>query len=153
MRKIHRTIVAALIISKDGKLLMGMKDPKKGGVYSDCWHIPGGGIEDREDELTALKRELIEEVGINISEQKVQLVDYAGSGESEKTLSDGEKVLCEMSFHVYRVDLNELANQIKIKLNDDLVKTEWTDLSKLKDFKLTPPSIKLFTRLGWLAKA
>ena len=34
MRTIHRTIVSALIFSKDGKLLMGMKDPKDGGVYA-----------------------------------------------------------------------------------------------------------------------
>jgi hypothetical protein len=42
MREIERTIVSALIFSQDGKLLMGKKDPAKGGVYPDCWHIPGG---------------------------------------------------------------------------------------------------------------
>lgn len=41
MREIERQIVSALIFSKDGKLFQGMKDPNKGGVYSDCWHIPG----------------------------------------------------------------------------------------------------------------
>lgn len=48
MRKINRIIVAALIFSKDGKLLMGTKDPRRGGVYSDCWHLPGGGVEEGE---------------------------------------------------------------------------------------------------------
>jgi hypothetical protein len=32
MRRIPRNIVAAVIISKDNKLFLGMKDPKEGGV-------------------------------------------------------------------------------------------------------------------------
>jgi 8-oxo-dGTP pyrophosphatase MutT (NUDIX family) len=27
---------------------MGQKDPNKGGVYSDYWHIPGGGVDNGE---------------------------------------------------------------------------------------------------------
>jgi 8-oxo-dGTP pyrophosphatase MutT (NUDIX family) len=67
MRTIHRTIVSALIFSKDGKLLMGMKDPKNGGVYADCWHIPGGGVDEGETKEQALRREMLEEVGIDIA--------------------------------------------------------------------------------------
>lgn len=129
---------------------MGMKDPSKGGVYSDSWHIPGGGIDDGESEEAALKRELIEEVGIDISNQKVQLLDRNGHGTSEKTLSTGETVLCEMSFHVYRVDLDTSAKKVRTKLNDDLVKIEWVSTGSLREYKLTPPSEKLFARLGWL---
>lgn len=150
MRTIYRTIVSALIFSKDGKLLMGMKDPAKGGVYSDCWHIPGGGIDEGEDELVALQRELMEEVGIDITGQKVILIDSSGSGQSEKTLAGGEKVICEMSFHVYRIDLNQSVDKIQVMLNDDLVRIEWIDLSDLLKYKLTPPSRKLFTKLRWL---
>lgn len=152
MKTIHRTIASALIISKDRKLLMGMKDPAKGGVYVDCWHIPGGGIDEDEHEITALKRELLEEVGIDITNQKVSLVSDDDRGESEKTLSDGEKVLCEMSFHVYRVDLDRIASEVEILLSDDLVKTKWVDLSQLSKYKLTPPSQNLFEKLGWIKK-
>lgn len=44
-----------------------MKDVNKGGVYTDCWHIPGGGIEEGEDKNSALMREVKEETGIDIS--------------------------------------------------------------------------------------
>lgn len=150
MKTIHRIIVSALIISKDAKLLMGMKDPSKGGVYPDAWHIPGGGIEAGEDEVTALQREVMEEVGIDITAEKVTLIDTEGTGESEKTLATGETVLCQMSFHVYRVDLAKAATEYRLKLNDDLVKTEWVETSYLSKYKLTPPSVRTFTLLGWL---
>lgn len=65
MRKIKREIVSALLFSKDNKLLMGKKDPTKGGVYPDCWHLPGGGVDDGESLVDALKREVIEEVGMH----------------------------------------------------------------------------------------
>ncbi len=150
MRSVHRTIVSALVMSQDGKLLMGKKHQSKGGVYADCWHIPGGGVDNGEDEKTALKRELREEIGIDITGQNVQLIDDGGSGQSKKTLDDGEKVLCKMSFHVYRVDLNQLADDVELKLDDDLVKVEWVNLMNLNNYKLTPPSQKLFRKLGWV---
>jgi 8-oxo-dGTP pyrophosphatase MutT (NUDIX family) len=150
MRKIQRQIVSALVISKDQKLLMGMKDSSKGGVYSDCWHIPGGGVEEGEDQVKALQREIMEEVGIDISACKVEIVDDKGSGVSVKKLKDGEEVECQMQFFVYRVDINKNAHDISVQLDDDLVKYEWASLNDLRNYKLTPPSISLFQRLKWL---
>ena len=70
MREIERDIVSALIFSKDGKLFQGMKNAKKGGVYSDCWHLPGGGVNDGENKEEALKREVKEETGLKILDIK-----------------------------------------------------------------------------------
>lgn len=151
MRTVHRDIVSALIFSKDGKLLMGMKDPNDGGVYADCWHIPGGGIDEGESQTDALRREVLEEVGIDITNCKVTLADDQGRGETEKTLKDsGEKVLCKMKFNVYRVDVSKAASEITIELSDDLVEVAWVELQNLKNYRLTPPSIKLFKRLGYM---
>lgn len=152
MREIQRHIVSALIFSRDGKLFQGMKDPSQGGVYSDCWHIPGGGIDEGEDDKTALIREIQEETGIDISSYSIELVDDIGRGESKKTLKDsGEKVLCKMTFSVYNVVVDDRdADEISVSLNDDLVKYQWANLADLKTIKLTPPSVALFTRLGYL---
>jgi len=150
MRAIRRTIVSALIFSKDGKLLMGMKDPNGGGVYADCWHIPGGGVDEGETKEQALRRELLEEVGIDIADRRVSLVDDQGNGKTEKTLKDtGETVLCKMQFNVYRVDIDKNADEIETKLSDDLVKLEWVEPGKLSEYKLAPPSAALFERLGY----
>jgi 8-oxo-dGTP pyrophosphatase MutT (NUDIX family) len=152
MRIIRRDIVSALIFSRDGKLFQGMKDPTKGGVYADCWHIPGGGIDEGEDKITALKREIFEETGIDINPYSIEFVDDKGRGQSEKILkTTGEKVLCDMIFNVYKIVISDKdANQINISLNDDLVKYTWTDSKDFGALKLTPPSVELFKRLGYL---
>jgi 8-oxo-dGTP pyrophosphatase MutT (NUDIX family) len=149
VRSINRQIVSALILSKDNKLFMGMKDTTKGGVYSDCWHIPGGGVEENENIIEALKREIKEETGIDISTLKIDLIDDKGKGTSIKMLKNGEEVECHMQFNVYKITVPKLSNNIGIKLNDDLVKYAWVDINKLNEYKLTPPSIELFKRIGW----
>jgi hypothetical protein len=78
-------------------------------------------------------------------------VTTEGRGESEKRLKDtGTTVLCKMRFFVYTAVLDEEAQDVVVKLSSDLVRYQWTALAKLKDRKLTPPSIALFTRLGYL---
>jgi len=84
VRSIYRTIVSGLIFSKDGKLLMGQKNLKSGGVYADCWHIPGGGVDEGETQKQALRREILEEVSIDIADCQVVLADDQGSGETER---------------------------------------------------------------------
>jgi 8-oxo-dGTP pyrophosphatase MutT (NUDIX family) len=151
MRTIHRTIVSALIISKDNKLLLGMKDPNSGGVYLDCWHLPGGGVDEGETQAQALKREMLEEVGIDIAPYNPLLVDDQGIGESEKILKDtGEKVLCRMQFNYYRVGIDKNADDVTVSTNDDLVKLEWADIARLQEYRHTPPSLEVFKRLGYI---
>lgn len=150
MNTTHRTIVSGLIFSSDGKLLMGKKDPKKGGVYANCWHLPGGGVDDRETLAQAVVREIREEVGIAVKEAQCVLIDDKGSGESIKTI-DGEEVLCQMQFNVFRIELATTAEETSVILNDDLVEYGWFAPEELRAAKLTPPSVELFMRLGYLS--
>ena len=150
MRTIQRSIVSAVVFSKDGKLLMGKKNPR-GGVYADCWHIPGGGVGERETKEQALTREVFEETGLDISDSKLALADDVGTGEAEKILQpSGEKVRCLMHFSVFRVDLSQNASELRLQPGDDLITLEWVAPAKLGSYKLTPPSQALFARLGLL---
>ena len=152
MRKINRIIVSALIFSKDNKILMGKKDPAKGGVYSDCWHIPGGGVENGQSFEKALVREVKEEVGIDITPYKLELLPHVDNGVSEKILKDtGERVLCHMEFNKFKVVINDkTADEIKIQLNDDLIKTRWFTLDELTSLKQIPGGREFFQKLGYI---
>jgi len=54
-------IVVSALIVQDGKLLIVQEKKKK---FYGLWNLPGGMIEDHEDLITALKREVKEEVGL-----------------------------------------------------------------------------------------
>lgn len=154
MRTIQRKIVSAIIFSKDGKILMGKKDPKKGGVYPDVWHIPGGGIHEGETFEEALAREIKEEVGIDISNYKVIKISIIGNGTTEKTLKDtGERVLCEMEFNRFEIHIDDKnAKDIELHLEDDLVETRWFSKEELQEVKQIPGGKEFFEEMGYMDK-
>ncbi|MFA6514061.1 MAG: NUDIX hydrolase [Patescibacteria group bacterium] len=151
MREIERIIVSALIFSKDGKLLMGQKDPVKGGVYPDCWHIPGGGVDVGETLEQALQREVLEETGIDISNYEIVTVPFIDSAITEKTLKTGEVVLCKMEFNRFEIYINnKTAEEIKLSPTDDLVEIQWFDKKRLSDIKNIPGGKEFFQKMGYI---
>lgn len=154
MREIERTIASAIIFSKDGKILMGQKDPNKGGVYSDCWHIPGGGVDEKESLENALKREIKEEIGLDISQYQIEPLLGPGEGVSEKILKEtGEKVLCHMKFHRFKIVIDDkTAGEIKLQLGSDLVELRWFSKEELRDVKQIPGGKEYFQELGYIPK-
>lgn len=137
MRTIQRKIVGAFVFSNDEHILLGKSI--KGGVYQGVWLVPGGGIENDETSLEAIVREAKEEVGIDISIYPTALMDTKGSGTSEKVLRDtGEKVVVEMDFINFRVDIPLPARDIALSLDDDLSEAKWIKFSELKDLDFSP---------------
>jgi len=57
-------VAAAVITGPDGRFLLGQRPAGK--VYAGYWEFPGGKIEPGEAPLAALKRELHEELGIEV---------------------------------------------------------------------------------------
>lgn len=150
MREISRTIVSALLISKDGKLLLGKKDPANGGVYLDCRHLPGGGVGEGESLHDSIIREVAEEVGIDIREFDMRFLPIIDNGSSIKTLKEtGEQVLCHMDFHKCVVHLQHDAKDIKIRLNDDLVVVQRFTQEELTTLPLIPGNKELFKQISF----
>ncbi|MBM4162735.1 MAG: (deoxy)nucleoside triphosphate pyrophosphohydrolase [Ignavibacteria bacterium] len=65
------TRVAVALLQKDGKVLLCQR--KKGSRYGLKWEFPGGKLEPDESALDCLKRELREELSIEI--QRVERVE------------------------------------------------------------------------------
>ena len=138
MRTIHRDIVGGFIISKDGKLLLGKN--RKGGVYEGSFVVPGGGVDDGETKKAALRREMLEEKGIDINNANIMPL-YQSSGEHEKTLRDtGERVFVKMDFYNYRIDLSQKADEVITKTEDDWYKPRWFLVEELKNANLSEPT-------------
>ncbi len=147
MRTIKRDIVGAFIFSKDSKLLLG-----HGGVYKGMWVVPGGGVEPNETNEQAVKREILEETGIDIQRASVERVDIGElSGSSEKNLRDtGERVLVEMNFINFKVKLPSNAEDIELTIEDDFVECKWFGLKELKNIKMSPPTVISLQKMGYL---
>jgi len=150
---VNRDIVGALIISADGKILLGQKDPASGAVYADgSWLIPGGGVEPGETTLEALHREVLEEVGLKIGAYPITPLEAPSDHTSPKTLETGERVNVKMKFINFRVDIPLPAAKIPVQPSAELPTLKWVKPDELKHHKLPPPSIEYFTKLGYLSR-
>lgn len=151
MKSIERDIASAIIISADQQILMGQKDPNSGSVYGDgVWVIPGGGVEPGETIEQAAIREVLEEVALDITPYALDLVDDASTHAAIKTLTSGEQVEVQMRFFTYRIELKVKAAEIPVKPSEELIVVKWVPLTDLKSYPVTPPSTRLFKRLGLL---
>ena len=149
MRTIQRDIVGAFIFSNDNHVLLGKN--RKGGVYQDQWVIPGGGIDKGETKLEAVKREVMQEVGLDIDGVAVSLIDEVLTGQSKKTLKEtGETVLVDMTFYSYKVEYDMPADSIEVRLNDDLGMATWIALDDIAGRSYAPGVEKVLKHLGFL---
>lgn len=61
------TEVSLAILYQDGKCLMQLRDNKPGIVHPGIWGLFGGHLEAGENPREALKRELVEEIGYQVT--------------------------------------------------------------------------------------
>lgn len=151
MRTVKRTIVSAILMSSDDKILLGKV--REGGVYPNCWHIPGGGVEEGETKELALIREMHEEIGLDITRFSKKLVRDTDTDEADKTdKQTGETYHVIMQFNVYQINIPIPNSEINIELHDDLTEYRWVSINDLPNYQHTTPSQKLFKSLGYLPK-
>ena len=65
-------VVAGILLDSQGRYLLGQRPAGK--PYAGYWEVPGGKIEQGESAFAALKRELQEELGIDIDSSEELLV-------------------------------------------------------------------------------
>jgi 8-oxo-dGTP diphosphatase len=77
MQRTPVDVAVGVLIDGEGRFLMTSRPTGK--VYADHWEFPGGKLESGETVAQALRRELNEELGIDIGEAhpwQVEMVDY-----------------------------------------------------------------------------
>ena len=99
--------VCALIIY-NGKVLL-VKRSHTDNFLQNVWEFPGGGVESGEDLHSALKRELKEEVDLDISKERVNLI-----GVSEE-ISKTDSIKHEIQFNYEII----LSSEPKITLSPE----------------------------------
>lgn len=134
-----RVIVAA-IIEKDGEFLFGNK-AKDEGPYPNTLRLIGGGMNlGDESMIDALKREVREEAGIEITD--VERISF----DEDYAEKNGEM------FHYIFLIFKAKYLSGQPKPGDDIEKLKWVRKEELKKFVeqgiVAEPSVKLFKEIG-----
>jgi 8-oxo-dGTP diphosphatase len=77
-------IVAAGILIEGGRVLLTQR--KRGAHLAGMWEFPGGKVESGEDPKEALRRELMEELGIEVSVGAIVEVTFHRYDEADKAV-------------------------------------------------------------------
>ena len=76
----ERIVAGAMI--KDGRILLCHRSPNR-RWYPDVWDLPGGHVESGETSTEALKRELLEELGVSVRSLARSPLDRVRTSEFE----------------------------------------------------------------------
>jgi nucleoside triphosphatase len=138
----RRVIVVGLIHNRRGEWLL-CKMPADRGVFPGQWGLPGGGIEPGEQAEDALRRELREEVGLEVSDIEPL---FFTDGLYTKRFPGGEQRPIYMIFLVYKCR----AAVETVTLNPEFEQSAWVASPSLDKYDLNIETVKTFTRMGLL---
>lgn len=137
------------LVINDNKILL---IKKSGGPYDGKLDLPGGTIEFCEKPEDALKRELLEEVGIEVSEY--ELFD-ANSVAFEWQFKEDVLVKVHHTGIFYKVlnYKNDIKKEVEIdEVNDDSLGAEFYEIDSLSKDNLSAMALLELNRLGYEIK-
>lgn len=123
-RKFHVGI-KAMIVNAKGEILV-LLDSRSFNKDWEAWDLPGGRMNEGEDFLKTLSRELEEETGVT-KFHNPEFVTLVLSTHEIK-LKDGEKL--GLILVVYKVEIDD---DIEIKLSEEHHKYRWVSRTELKE--------------------
>lgn len=152
-----RIIVSGIICNNDQVLLVRKSKGKP--PYPDVWHLPGGRIINKElgfdlikdykynDEYfqNELKRKLLEETNVQIKNINNLCPSYRAKPREAIT----ENEFNEKTQYIFLEFLCDY-NYGEPMPGEDIQDLRWISKSKLKNIKVTAPSIEMYKELGWL---
>ena len=135
-----RVIVVGLVWNDRCELLLCRMKPDR-GVFPGEWGLPGGGIEPGERMEQALRRELREELGIEITDIRPA---FFKDGSYNKLLPSGELQPLYLIFLVFHCQ----AAGDKILLNEEFSEYRWVSEADLPHLDLNFETADTLRRLG-----
>jgi nucleoside triphosphatase len=136
----YRLIVVPVISDSGGRILICRK-PIDRGVFPGQWGLPGGGVEPGEHLEQALRREVREELGIDLNDIKPL---HFKEGVEPKHLGSGKAVSVHMVYLLFRCT----AASTDVSLNEEFVEFAWALPSELPKYDLNRETINTFGELG-----
>jgi len=136
-----RLVVVPVVRDEPGRVLLCRMSSDR-GVFPGQWGLPGGGVEPGETLDQALRRETLEELGVELEDARPLLFRDATL---DKLLPNGSHQRLYMVFLLYECRLRPGA----FALNAELSATAWARLDELAGFDLNPLTRETFRLLGW----
>jgi mutator protein MutT len=120
--------VASGVIVKNNKILIGLR--AEGDSGAGMWEFPGGKIELNESSENAIKREMREELDIEVTvNQKIMKYSHRF-----------KNTIYEISFF----EINKFFGSIKKIVHDDL---QWVELASLKKYRFISGDLLFIDRI------
>ena len=149
MKEKTQKVVAALMISADGKILLAKCKPLPSVAYGKAWIIPGGVVDGGETNEEALQREVFEETGIDISiNTRLELVVEGDKDNVVRVNKNGEQILCHIEFYTYKITLPRNSKEYSLADTEELINLTWFEPHELQNLEHAKPSRNLFKKVG-----
>ncbi len=140
----RRTIVVAVIRNHRGHYLLCRMAPDR-GVFPGQWGLVGGGIEDGETMEEALRREVSEEVGLQLA--TIRPLFFKDAVE-EKQMPDGSRRRVYMIYLLFECQ----AEDGPVALNTEFDASVWAPQNELGTHNLNRATRETFATLGVLSE-
>ena len=138
----RRLIVVPIIRRDDGRYLL-CKMPSHRGVFPGQWGLPGGGVEDDEAIEDALRREVREELRLELA---TLTPAYFKGEHREKLYPDGRRETMYMVFLIYLCTVDD-AEPI---INDELEAFAWVTPYEMPSYDLNVATRATLAQVGIL---
>ncbi len=138
----RQRVIVCPVIQNNGEYLLCKMAPDR-GVFPGQWALPGGGIEPGETMETALRREIMEELGEELNITDIQPWAFRDDFRT-KTYQDGTT---EEIYMIYLIFDCMSANR-NVTFNEEFQEITWVSPDKLKNMDLNEATLITFSQKG-----